>query len=109
MTLLEFTTASTRTWIVALDAGKRSFQNRHYLPGLASPPEQACHEFHGKFDVVEERFEPGAQIVQVGFAGVCQDKAVLRTLAMTGEKYVTLQTGARQGIAFILAEFNLPG
>ena len=109
MTLPEFTTAPAGAWIVALDAGKRSFQNRHYLPGLAPPPEQASHDFHGKIDVVEERFEPSAQIVQAGFAGGCQDKAVLRALAMTGEKYVTRQAGARKGIAFILAEFNLPG
>jgi len=59
MTLLELTTAPAGAWVVALGAGKREFQNRHYLPGLAPALEQASHDLHGKFGVMEERFEPG--------------------------------------------------
>ena len=68
MTLLELPTAAAGAWIVALDAGKGAFQNRHHLPGLAPAPDQAGHDLHGKIHVVEERFEPGAQVIQARFA-----------------------------------------
>ena len=64
MTLLELTPAAAGAGIVALDAGKGALQNRHHLPGLAAAPEQAGHELHGEIHVVEERLEPGAQVVQ---------------------------------------------
>ena len=68
MALLELAPAAAGAGIVALDAGKGAFQNRHHLPRLVATPEQAGHDLHGEIHVVEERFEPGAQIVQAGIA-----------------------------------------
>ena len=64
MTLFELTTAAAGAGIVALDAGKGALQNRHHLPGFVAAPEQAGHELHGEIDMVEERLEPGAEVVQ---------------------------------------------
>ena len=64
MTLLELATAAAGAGIVALDAGKGALQNLHHLLCFATAPEQAGHDLHGEIDVVEERFEPGAQVVQ---------------------------------------------
>ena len=64
MTLFELTTAAAGAGIVALDAGKGARQNLHNLLCLAITPEQAGHELHGEIHMVEERFEPCAQIVQ---------------------------------------------
>ena len=109
MTLLELPTAAAGAGIVALDAGKGALQNLHNLLCFAITPEQAGHDLHGKIHMVEERLEPGAQVVQARFAIRRLDKSILRALAVTGKTHIALQTITRQRVPLVLAEFYLLG
>mgnify|MGYP003573332050 CR=1 FL=1 len=70
-------------------------------------PDQPGHDLHRKIDMVKKLFETGAQIVETRFAIRRDQEAVLRAFAVTGKTHIAFPAGARQGVAFVLAELHL--
>ena len=111
MTLLELTSAAAGAGIVAPigTPAKAALQNPITSVASLAAPEQAGHELHREIDVVEERLEPGAQVVQPRLTIRRHDEAILRTFAVTGEAHVAFPAVTRQRIPLVLAEFELLG
>ena len=56
---------------------------------------------------MEERFVPGAQVVEPGLTGRCADEAILGAAAVAGEAYVAVATELRQQVPLVCAELPL--
>src|SRR3954447_8811259 len=69
--------------------------------------EQHAHDPHRAVDMVEERLEPRAQIVQAGVAGRRLDEAILRAAPVAGETDVALEAVLGQRVSLPLTELNL--
>ncbi len=65
------------------------------------------HEPHRPVDVVEERLEAGAQVVEAGIAVRRRDEPVLRAAAVARETHVALEAVLRQRVAFVEPELAL--
>ena len=61
----------------------------------------------GGVDVVEERLEAGAEVVEAGIAVGRSDEAVLGAAAVAGEADVAVEAELRQGVALVEPELPL--
>ena len=70
----------------------------HDLGRRSPPPEQVGHHPHWPVYVPEERYVPGAQVIEPGLAVRRLDKALLGTPAVTGEAHVAFPTVTGQRV-----------
>ncbi len=108
VTLLEFTTAATRTRLIPSRFGESFLQlcvfgckHQHHLSRSAIAPQQLGHDAHQLIDVCKERFVACTQIIQPWLTIRRLDEAVLGTLAVTGETHLALAAVARQRVALV--------
>ncbi|MCO5207815.1 MAG: hypothetical protein M9928_22655, partial [Anaerolineae bacterium] len=89
MTLLKFASATAWARVVTTCVAKRLFANRHHFFGFSASLQQSPHKLHVEINVVEELFEPGAQIVESRLAVRCINESVLGAFAVTGKAHGT--------------------
>ncbi len=99
MTVLEFSTTTTRTRLIPSRFGERflqvrvfSRQREHHLCRGAIAPQQLGHDTHWLIDVYEERLVASAQVIQSSLANGCLNETVLGAPAVTGEAHFALTT-----------------
>ncbi len=116
MTLAEFFATAAGARVIRLRRGDSLLdllhffhsQQVHDLVGITPAPKQISHHAHRPVDMVEEQLVASAQVVQPWLTVRRMNKAVARTLAITGEQHLAIAAVLGQRIEFVLAEFALP-
>src|SRR5690606_38605790 len=98
----------TRTRRVVRPAGVGGRVLAHDQRGGPPLAQQSGHGPHRTVDVVEERLEAGAQVVEARFTVRSGVEAVLGAAAVAGEADVAVEAVSRQGVVLVLAEPPLP-
>src|SRR3954447_9827250 len=88
--VLPLQAAAARAGLVAATACILQGVELRQLGGRPVLAEQGAHDPHRTVDMMEERLEARAEIVQAGFAGGGLDEAVFRTAAVAGETDVAV-------------------
>lgn len=83
-------------------------QQGHDFSRGAALAQQRGHDLHRPVDVVEERFVPGAEIVQPWLAVWGVVEAVFGAAAVAGKTHLTGAAGIGQAVQLVLAKLPLP-